>query len=254
MSRKSVSAVLIVKNEEANLPQCLESLSWVDEIVVVDSGSTDRTMEIARDYGARVLQTPWLGFGKTKQLAVDAATHDWVFSIDADEEVTELLRCKIQSILEKPQKQGYRISRRSYYLGRPIRFSGWRSDAPLRLFNRVHGRFNEKIVHESVEMASKPGMIKAHMLHYTFPTISTHLSKIDSYSALGAQQLLDKGKKVNLVFACLRGVVKFIKMYLLKLGVLDGKEGFVLAVISSFGVSLKYLRLWELTHKGTRRG
>lgn len=106
MSRKNLSAVLIVKNEEANLPQCIESLSWVDEIVVVDSGSTDRTMEIAREYGARVLETPWFGFGKTKQLAVDAATHDWVFSIDADEEVTEHLRCKIQSTLEAPENKG----------------------------------------------------------------------------------------------------------------------------------------------------
>lgn len=252
--KKLLSVVIITKNEASNLGRCLASVAWADDIVVLDSGSTDRTMEIAREHGARVLETPWLGFGKTKQLAVDAATHDWVFSIDADEVVTERLRREMGVILEKPRKQGYRISRRSYYLGRLIRFSGWRSDAPLRLFNRLHGRFNEKIVHESVEMASKAGLIKAHMLHYTFPTISTHLAKIDNYSGLGAKQLLDKGKKVNLVSACFHGVVKFIKMYLLKLGFLDGKEGFVLAVISSFGVSLKYLRLWELNHKGGCRG
>jgi len=249
-----LSAVIISKDEEKNIGMCLASLQWVDEIVVVDSGSTDRTMEIAREYGARVIDTPWLGFGKTKQLAVDAATHDWVFSIDADEEVTELLRCKIQSILENPRDQGYRIARRSYYLGRPIRFSGWQSDAPLRLFNRKHGWFNDKIIHESVEMASKPGIINAHMHHYTYPSISSHFAKIESYSELGAKQLLKKGKKANLVSACSHGVMKFIKMYLLKLGFLDGKEGFVLAVISSFGVSLKYLRLWELTYKGARRG
>ena len=249
-----LSAVIITKNEEKNIRRCLESLQWLDEIVVVDSGSTDRTMEIARECGAKVIETPWYGFGKTKQLAVDAATHDWVFSIDADEEVTEPLRCKIQSALEKPRKQGYRIARRSYYLGRPICFSGWRSDAPLRLFNRKHGRFNEKIIHESVEMASKPGIINIHMNHYTYPTISSHFSKIESYSELGAKQLLKMGKKVNLVASCFHGVVKFIKMYLLKLGFLDGKEGFVLAVISSFGVTLKYLRLWELNHKGDHNG
>ncbi|BCS99325.1 glycosyl transferase [Desulfoluna limicola] len=248
--KHAVSAVIITKNEEHNLGRCLASLGWVDEIVVVDSGSTDATMTIARSYGAKVLETPWLGFGKTKQLAVDSASNDWVLSIDADEEITETLRRGIESKLVNPGKQGYRIARRSYYLDRPIRFSGWRSDAPLRLFNRKHGRFNEKIVHESVEMASKPGLIKVHMLHYTFPSISTHLAKIDSYSALGARQLLEKGKKVNLALACLRGVVKFNKMYFLKLGFLDGKEGFVLAVISSFGVTLKYLRLWELIHKG----
>ncbi len=245
-----LSVVIITKDEEANIGRCLGSLAWADEVVVMDSGSTDRTLEIAREHGVTVRETSWLGFGKTKQRAVDAATHDWVLSIDADEVVTEPLRGEIESVLNSPRKMGYRISRRSYYLGRPIRFSGWRSDAPLRLFHKGHGRFNEKIVHESVEMASTPGVIKSPMLHYTFPTLSTHLAKMESYSALGARQLMDKGKTVSLLFACLRGVVKFIKMYLLKLGFLDGKEGFLLAVVSSFGVTLKYLRLWELIHKG----
>jgi glycosyltransferase involved in cell wall biosynthesis len=244
-----LSAVIIAKNEEHNLDRCLASLVWADEIVVVDSGSTDRTMDVARGYGARVVETPWLGFGKTKQLAVDAASHDWVFSIDADEAVPELLALEIRVILNAPQKQGYRIARRSYYLGRPVCFSGWQSDAPLRLFNRKHGRFNEKILHESVEMDSKPGKINTHMCHYTYPTISSHLEKIGSYSGLGAQQLVEKGKKTNPVFAGFRGLGKFIKMYLLKLGFLDGKEGFILAVVSAFGVTLKYLQLWELNHR-----
>jgi glycosyltransferase involved in cell wall biosynthesis len=241
-----LSAVIITKNEEHNIGRCLKSLGWADEIVVVDSGSTDRTMDVARGYGARVIKTPWLGFGKTKQLAVDAASHDWVFSIDADEEVPVLLALEIMVILEIPQKLGYRIARSSHYLGRPVRFSGWQNDAPLRLFNRKHGRFNEKILHESVEMDSKSGKISTHLLHYTYPTISSHLEKIGSYSGLGAQLLVEKGKKTNPVFAGLRGLGKFIKMYLLKLGFLDGKEGFILAVVSAFGVTLKYLQLWEL--------
>ncbi len=241
-----LSAVIITKNEEHNIGRCLKSLGWADEIVVVDSGSTDRTMEVAREYGARVIKPPWLGFGKTKQLAVDAASHDWVLSIDADEEVSVHLALEIMVILEAPRKQGYRIARRSNYLDRPVRFSGWRNDAPLRLFNRNHGRFNGKILHESVEMDSKPGKISSHMRHYTYPTISSHFEKIGSYSGLGAKQLLEKGKKTNPVFASLRGLGRFIKMYLLKLGFLDGKEGFILAVISSFGVTLKYLQLWEL--------
>lgn len=248
-----ISAVIITKNEEINIGRCLASLSWVDDILVVDSGSMDRTLAIAQEHGARVIETPWLGFGKTKQLAVDLASHDWVFSIDADEVVPERLSREIESVLTNPDKQGYRIPRCSFYLGRPIRFSGWRSDAPLRLFNRKHGRFNEKILHESVELASKPGTLKTRMMHYTYPTISSHLSKIDSYSGLGAKQLLEKGRRAGLFSACLRGLGKFIKMYLLKLGFLDGKEGFILAVISSFGVTLKYFRLWELIHKGGHR-
>ena len=249
---KKISAVIITKDEEGNIGGCLESLNWVDEIVVVDSGSSDGTLGIAQAYGARVIETPWLGFGKTKQLAVDSATHDWVLSIDADEVVTERLRDDIEAVLVNPIKQGYRISRLSFYLGRAIHFSGWRSDAPLRLFDRRSGRFNEKVVHESVEMDAKPGHIKAQMLHYTFPTIAVHLSKIDAYSILGAQVMHAKGKKMGLLSACVHGVVKFFKMYLLKLGFLDGKEGFLLSTISSFGVSLKYFRLWELNRTGDR--
>lgn len=247
-----VSAVVITKNEEKNIGQCLESLQWADEILVMDSGSTDRTMEIAREHGARVLETPWLGFGKTKQRAVEAASHDWILSIDADEVVTEPLKRDLEAVLAAPARQGYRIARRSFYLDRLIRFSGWRKDAPLRLFDRRHGRFNEKILHESVELASKPGLIKSPMLHYTYPTLSSHLGKIDSYSQLGARQLRQKGRSSTPLSACLRGLGKFLKMYVLKLGVLDGVEGFVLAVLSAYGVTLKYLRLWELVRSEAR--
>lgn len=249
-----LSVVIITKNEEHNIGRCLASLDWADEIVVVDSGSRDRTMDIAREYGARIIETPWLGFGKTKQLAVDAVSHDWVLSIDADEEVPKPLVGEIKDILEYPVKQGYRIARRSFYLNRPVKFSGWRNDAPLRLFNRKHGRFNGKILHESVELATRPGKVNAHMRHYSYPTLSSHLLKIGSYSRLGAKQLLKKEKKVNPVFACLRGLAKFMNMYLLKLGFLDGKEGLVLAVLSSYGVTLKYLQLWEFNHKGECNG
>ncbi|MCG8473825.1 MAG: glycosyltransferase family 2 protein [Desulfobacterales bacterium] len=246
-----ISAVIIAKNEELNLEKCLKSLSWADEIVVVDSGSQDRTIEIAKAHGARVIETPWLGFGKTKQFAVESASHDWVFSIDADEVVTEALQKDILSCAGSGDVGGYRVQRLSFYLGRAIRFSGWRSDAPLRLFDRRLGRFNDKMVHESVEMGAPVGMIRSQMLHYTYPTIASHLAKIESYSGLGALQQFEKGKKINLFSAAMHGAGKFLKMYVFQLGFLDGKEGFILSVISSFGVALKYFKLWELRQKGS---
>lgn len=247
-----LTAVIITKNEEANLTRCLSSIGWVDEVVVVDSGSSDKTICIAKSFGARVIETEWLGFGRTKQLAVDHASNEWVLSIDADEEITETLKCEIQEVLVSASKFGYRIPRTSFYMGKPIHYCGWQSDAPLRLFHKEYGCFNGKIVHEAVEMDTEPGKLREAMNHYTYPTISTHIAKIDTYTTLGAAQLVEKGKKAGLLTACTRGLGKFVKMYFLKRGFLDGKRGFVLSVVSAFGVTLKYLKLWEATTNGRR--
>ncbi|MGD9898694.1 MAG: glycosyltransferase family 2 protein [Calditrichaceae bacterium] len=246
---EKLSIVIITKNEESNIGRCLKSVRWADEIVVIDSGSTDRTLEICRDYSCVITSSEWLGFGRTKQLAAATASNHWLFSIDADEEMTTELANKIREILSgNVQKNGYRIRRMSFYLGKLIRHSGWNRDYPLRLFNRKHGTFNEKDVHESVEIDGDIGNLNEPLLHYTYPTISSHLIKMDRYTSIGADVLYQKGKKVTIAGAIIRGIVKFIKMYIIQGGIMDGREGFVLALNSAYGVYLKYLKLWKLNH------
>lgn len=244
-----ISAVIITKDEEKNIERCLKSLDWVDEIVVVDSGSTDKTIEICKEYNCSIVDSEWLGFGRTKKLAVNSASNNWILSIDSDEEVTPELRNKIKEILANPKFDAYRVKRKSFYLGKMINHCGWGSDYPLRLFNRTHGNFNDKEVHESVDIHWEGSKIESPLLHYTYPTIELHVSKTNRYTDIQAEELYKKGKQFSIFAAVLLGINKFINMYIFKLGILDGKEGFILCSIASFGVYLKYVKLWKLNKK-----
>ncbi len=247
---EKLSAVIITLNEEANIERCLKSLDWVDEILVVDSGSTDRTVEICEQYGARVLRTEWLGFGRTKHFAVSQARHDWIFSIDADEEVTPELRDTIRRILINPDPEvAYRIKRYPYYLGQRVRFSGWQNDYPLRFFNRQSGNFNFKEVHEAVQFNGKVQRLEAPLKHFTYPTVSSHIQKMDRYTTLSVEETVQKQRSVTVVGAVLRAAFRFFKMYVLKLGFLDGRVGFILCFNSAFGIYLKYIKVWEHKYK-----
>lgn len=242
-----LSAVIITKNEEKNIRDCLESVKWSNEIVILDSGSIDNTVRICREYGCKVIESEWFGFGPTKQLAVNSASHEWILSLDADERVSPQLQSSIKEIISnKESLEGYRVNRDSYYLGKLIRFSGWQNDRPLRLFKKERGRFNDSTVHESVLLDGRTGQIKASLLHYSYPDLETHLDKINRYTMLGAQKLFEQNRKASLPGALVRGIFKFLKMYIIKAGFLDGLYGLVLAIISSFGVSLKYFKLWKL--------
>ncbi len=242
---EKLSVVIITLNEEKNIERCLLSVSWADEIVVVDSGSTDRTVEICRNLGGRVIKTAWQGFGPTKRFAVQQARYDWILSIDADEQVTPALRAKIQTLLQNPDPQiAYRIKRFPYYLGHRIRYCGWQNDYPLRLFNRHFGNFNTKPVHEGVEFNGSVRYLQEGLNHFTYPTLSDHIRKMNRYSELSLQDR-PQGKKVGVLGAIGRGWFKFFKMYVLNGGFLDGSMGFVLCVNSAFGVYLKYLKQWE---------
>jgi len=246
-----LTVTIITRNEEKNIRRCLASVSWADEIVVVDSRSDDNTPQICRELGCRLLTTDWQGFGRTKQFAVDAASHDWIFSIDADEEVTPALRQALQAVLvADPDRAGFRIKRQSFYLGRLIRHSGWDRDYPLRLFDRRRGRFKDLPVHESVTVEGLAGKIEAPLLHYTYPTLSSHLEKINHYTSLAARELVRRGKRSSTPAAAAKGVLKFLKMFILQRGFLDGREGLILALVSAFGVMLKYLKLAELGRTG----
>ncbi len=242
-----LSAILVVRNESKNIRRCLESLRWVDEIVVVDSGSTDDTMEICRSFSCRVIEHEWLGFGATKKLAVSSATHDWILSIDADEVISPELRDRIRAILSAPPRaQGYRVRFRSFYLGREIRHCGWDNEHHLRLFNRQAGNYTDRPVHESVALAGAVEQLEEAILHYTHPTIATQVDKLQKYSDLAARQLYEEGRRASPLGAIASGLSKFVKMYILDHGFLDGREGLVLSTISAFSVYCKYIKLWEL--------
>jgi len=246
MMHNPVSVVIIAKNEEHNIGRCLKSVQWADEIVVLDNNSTDSTTEICRQFNCKIIESDWIGFGPLKRKVVDAASHDWIFSIDSDEEVSDRLKDRILKVLEKPQLNGYRIKRDSFYLGKKIRYCGWDRDYQLRLFNRKYGTFNDKPVHESVSIPGEVGRIEEALFHYTYPKIQSHVEKMNRYSELGLDLLIEKGKSASILSAVLRGIVKFIKMYFFQRGFLDGKVGFVLCYNSAFGVYLKYLKLWEM--------
>jgi glycosyltransferase involved in cell wall biosynthesis len=244
---EKLSAVIITLNEEKNIERCLKSLTWADEILVVDSGSTDRTLEICKRYGAKVVQTEWRGFGRTKQFAVEQAGHEWILSIDADEEVTTALRERIRNILQHPDPAiAYRIKRQAFYLGKAVKYSGWQNDFPLRLFNRKNGNFNDKPVHESVQFKGQVQRLYEPLNHYTYPTISSHIRKMDRYTNLSAA---GSERKSTIGGSLVRALFRFFKMYIIKGGFLDGRIGFVLCFNSAFGIYLKYIKLWEKTRK-----
>lgn len=245
MSRLSV--VLITKNEERNLARALESVAWADEILVVDSHSEDKTAEIARRFGARVIETDWPGFGIAKQRAVDCANGEWVLSLDADEVVTPELAREIRSTIDgNGTTAGYVVPRRTNFLGRWIYHCGWYPDPVLRLFRKSHGRFDEAPVHEKVILDGPTGRLQGELLHYSYPSLELYLEKMNRYTTLGAEEAFRQGKRAGVSDIALRPLVAFVKHYVSKRGFQDGLEGFVLSVLSAISVMVKYAKLRHL--------
>lgn len=241
---ENLSVVIITKNESHNIERCIKSVLWADEIIVLDTGSSDNTIEIANNLGAKVFSiSHWNGFGLAKQEAVSFANNNWIFSIDADEEVTPDLKSEVQKILHNPSRKIYKIRRKSFYLGKLIEHSGWNNDYPVRLFDKNYANFNNKKVHESVESNHPISTIESHILHYTYNDINTHLRKMILYSDLALDDYPNKRiTKFGIIF---RGIYKFKQMYFLNLGFLDGKQGFILAMMSAISVMTKYLKFYD---------
>ncbi len=241
-----LSVIIITHNEEKNLRRCLESVKFADEIVINDSGSCDKTLDIAREFGCLTITTTFAGFGAAKQLALDRATGGWVLSIDADEEVDEQLRGAIIEAIESGGYDGWKLNRKSQFLGRWITHSGWYPDYILRLFKRDKSRFTPSQVHEKVEIDGQVGTLSGQLLHYTDPDVSHYLMKLDRYTTLSAKMLHESGKPFHWYYLIVKPVAIWVKMYILKRGFLDGLPGFILASLSSFHVYCKYAKLWEL--------
>jgi len=247
---KTLSVVLITLNEAANLPRTLESVSWAQEIVVVDSGSTDATVEIAQKAGARVFEEPWNGFAAQKNSAIAHATSDWVLSLDADEELSPELVREMQTLLAgEPAFDAYRIPRLNHFLGRPLRYGGYWPDPKLRLFRSGAARFAERPVHETMETAGPVGTLKNPLLHHCYPTLEDYIEHMNRYSTVAAQMLVDSGRApCSLPFltwnALLNPAATFIYNYVVRLGFLDGREGLLQHLNHSVYIHWKFVKAW----------
>lgn len=250
----SLSVILITKNEEANIRDCLRSVSWADEIVVVDSGSTDDTVKLCEEAGARVyVHADWPGFGPQKNRALGYASKDWVFSIDADERVTPELHAELVQAMNEERVQGFYLPRLSQFCGRFIRHSGWYPDHVLRLFKRGAGKFSDSLVHESVLLSGRSARLKNPLLHYSYLTTGDVERKVEHYSAAAAQQMFQSGKRSNWLEAVLRAGWAFVRTYVLRLGMLDGNAGFNIARMNARTTYLKYRKLEALRAASRRR-
>lgn len=245
--RPRVSAVLIAKNAEAHLRECLDGLRWADEIIVLDSGSTDATEAICAEAGARFVRSAdWPGFGPQKNRALALASGDWIFSVDTDEICTPALRAEIAAALAQPAFDVYEMPRLSSFCGHWMRHGGWWPDYVTRLFRRGSARFSDDVVHERVLTDRAIGRLREPLRHYTYDTMAQALEKMERYSTLGAQQAFAQGKRANALTAILRGGWAFVRTYVLRRGFLDGSAGVRLARYNARTTYLKYLKLSRL--------
>ncbi len=241
-----LSVIIITKNEASHISRCLESVKWVDEIIVLDSGSEDDTVAICRQYTDKIYQTDWPGFGIQKQRALDKAAGDWILSIDADEIVTSELKLEIEAAFQQEHYKGYEIPRLSSYCGRQMRHGGWWPDYVLRLFRRDCGRFTDSVVHESIIVQGAVGRVSSPLLHDAFVNLDEVLRKVNCYSGLGAEMLYQRGVRSSLSKAILKGLWTFIRTYCIKAAFLDGRQGLMLSISNAEGAYYKYLKLLEL--------
>lgn len=246
MSNK-ISACIMTLNEESNIERCLKSVSWSDEIVVLDSFSTDRTLEICRRYTDHVYQHEWEGYIGQRNRIREMASHPWVFFLDADEEVSEELQREIQAAFEQGPGDcvGYRFPRRVFYLNRWILHGEWNPDIKLRLFRKELGHSVGEEPHDQVIVDGPVKTLGGPLYHYTYDDVSDHLNTINRFSSISAKAKYESGYRFRWTDFLLRPTFRFFKGYFLKLGFLDGRRGLLIAVISSFGVAMKYAKVWE---------
>jgi glycosyltransferase involved in cell wall biosynthesis len=240
-----VSVVIVTRNEEKNIGDALESVKDFEDIVVVDSFSEDRTVEICKKYTYRVYQHEWQGYAKQKQMAVDYAEKPWVLILDADERVTQRLKSEIMEEIKNASFSGFYIPRKNFFLDKWIRHGGWWPDYTLRLFLKDMAFIEDRKVHEKVVVKGKVGYLKNPLEHYTYRTVSDYIKKMDRYSTLSAEELREKGVNPGLITMVVHPLSTFFKMFFLRGGFMDGIHGLILAILYSYYTFLKYLKLWE---------
>lgn len=244
-----ISVTIITLNEEINIAKCLEKLSFADEIVVVDSGSLDGTVEIAKQFGAKVIYNKFENYGLQKQFAVNQTQNNWILSLDADEILSDALVDEIKNIKATALIDGYLIPRTHVFLNAIFRYGSENKRPILRLFNKQNGRFVPNKVHETIEVDGKLGVLKNEMLHYTVSDFSTAITKEIKYALLGGEFLYEKGKKVSLFKIIVKLPFEFFRVYIMQLNFLNGFQGYVWSVIMAIGSLVKYIKLYQLNHK-----
>jgi len=244
---QGLSLIVITRNEEANIEACLKSADFVSEMIVVDALSEDRTVEVASRLGARVVSQSWMGYAYAKSLALDLAAGPWVLSLDADERVSKALKEEILKVLERPKPgvAGYFIPRRSLFMGRQMKASGFWPDYQLRLFLKIKARFEDVPVHESAAIEGKAERLFSPIEHFAYASLDQYFEKMLRYARLSSGMIVKKKKKVGAGSVFLHGLAMFFKRYVIKRGFLDGPHGFALAILSAFHESAKYLYAWE---------
>ena len=249
--RAQLSAVLITRNAATVIDACFDSLAFADEIVIVDSASSDGTIEIARRRGARVVQKEWLGYGRQKQFAVEQAAHDWVLCIDADERVSPELAASIHAALAAPVSPVYRMPRRNRFMGRWLSHGEGYPDWSPRLFNRLNARWSDDLVHEKVLYAVTPGTLRGDLMHDSSDDLAAYMERQNRYTTLAARQAFELGRSANLLHMLFSPLVRFLKFYVFRLGFLDGVAGLAHISIGCMNSYLKYAKLIEL-HRAER--
>jgi len=249
-----ISATVITLNEESNIQRALESLAWADEIIVVDSGSTDKTVDIAHRFTDRVVIKEWPGYSAQKNFAAAQARNDWIFSLDADEELSPALIRELAGLQDSDSRlAGYEMPRLCQYMGRWIKHSGWYPDYKLRLYNRNAGCFKGDFVHESVKVSGEVGRLQGQLFHYTVRSASEHHQRMDRYTTLAAEEMHDKGKRASAAALMLSPAASFFRSYVLRAGFLDGVPGLAIACFAAHYAFLKNLKLWELEQNVTNK-
>lgn len=246
-----LSVTIITKNEAAHIVECIESVAFADEVIVLDSGSTDETCALAERAGAKVFHsTDWPGFGPQKNRALSYAQGEWVLSLDADERVSAELATQIKAVINEhspnARYKAYEVSRLSCYGGRWMRYSGWHPDFVLRLFRRTEAQFTDDLVHESVRYDGPVGRLKGVVYHYPYDSVETHIRKMDQYSSAAAQSQHVRGRKISIAGIVLKMFWTFVRVYIIRRGFLDGKQGLILALMAATGNMYRYSKLWFL--------
>ncbi|MAO08435.1 MAG: glycosyl transferase family 2 [Alteromonas sp.] len=248
--KNKISALAITLNEAEVLEDFLKSLDFVDEIIIVDSFSSDQTKAIATSFEkVKWFERTFDNFSEQKNFAISKASHDWLLFFDPDEEITSEVKEEILETLENPKADAYFIRRQLYFMGKKINYSGFQTDWVIRLFHKKHGRYNGNLVHETLQVQGTTAKLKSRVPHHTYKSFDDYTHKLHKYSALQARMLYEKKKKPSLFHFIFRPFYRFWHQYLIRLGILDGKEGFILAYINAFSVFKRYLNLWLLYRK-----
>ena len=245
-----ITGLIITKNEESNIEECIKSISWCDEVIIIDSFSEDNTIEIAGRYTGNIFQNEWKGFAEQRKFALTKVSTEWIISLDADERCSSELKEEIRQLISRDSisENGFFIPRENYFLGKKIRHCGWYPDLQMRLFRKQNAFVSNRLIHESYEVKGETGKLQNHIIHYTANSVSEYTEKINHYSSLSAIEKVNK-RKIGLMYLLVKPKLEFLKKYIFQLGFLDGTEGLMISLFHMTTKSLTYMKIYELQNK-----